>query len=171
MNSRHSAAFAAWATPEPIIAAARTVLGRIDLDPASDAAANARVRAVMFYDEQQNGLRSTWDLVGCQTVFLNPPGGSVKLFWRKLQAWIAADTLRRAIWVGYSLEQLQTLQIGGPGPIETAAAICYPRKRIAFLDAAGVPRNGPTHANYIAALGINGAGRFRATFEQFGEVR
>lgn len=169
MNSRHSALNPAWGTPEPIIDAARIVLGRIDLDPASDAAAQARIRAGRYYDEQENGLKGTWEFAA--TVFLNPPGGSVKLFWRRLLEWTAGNPARRAIWVGYSLEQLQTLQVGGPGPIATAAAICYPSKRIAFLDGAGVARPSPTHANYIAFLGDSGAGRFRSTFEQFGEVR
>jgi len=159
----------AWGTPEAIITAARTVLGRIDLDPASNADAQERIRAGRFYDAQEDGLKATWDFAA--TVFLNPPGGSVRNFWRKLLLWKAGDSTRRAIWIGYSLEQLQTLQTDGAGPVAMAAAICYPNRRIAFLDEDGRPRVSPTHANYIAYLGASGAGRFASTFEVFGEVR
>lgn len=49
-----------WYTPEPYIAAARDVLGEIDLDPASTETANAVVGAHTFITEQQNGLSKKW---------------------------------------------------------------------------------------------------------------
>lgn len=77
-------------TPDEILARAREVLGSINLDPASCAAANERVGANNFftapsyqvrndvnvetrhYDIQDNGLRYMW----YGTVWMNPPFGS-----------------------------------------------------------------------------------------------
>src|SRR5205809_33616 len=90
------------------VSAARTLprLGAIDLDPASHAEANRIVRARRFYSEKQNGLRRPWR----GRVFINPPGGLVPAFWCRLMlAWHLRE-IRSAIWIGYSLEQLQTLQ-------------------------------------------------------------
>ena len=47
-------------TPGKIVEAARLTMGGIDLDPASSAAANARVRAVRFFTEADNGLSKKW---------------------------------------------------------------------------------------------------------------
>jgi hypothetical protein len=105
-------------------------------------------------------------------VFLNPPGGLVREFWRTLLAETSPGRgVREAIWIGYSLQQLQTLQTADTfGPLEMADAICVPRRRIAFIDATGKPSKSPTHANYIAYIGPD-AQLFRDVFRPFGEVR
>jgi hypothetical protein len=56
-------------TPQPIIEAARRTMGWINLDPASSADANKRVRANSFYTEADDGLSNDWF---CK-VFLNHP--------------------------------------------------------------------------------------------------
>jgi hypothetical protein len=56
-------------TPLPIIEAARRVMGGIDLDPASSAAANARVKADEFFDKDHDGLLWVWH----GRVWLNSP--------------------------------------------------------------------------------------------------
>jgi len=58
-----------WFTPKEYIEAARAVMGSIDLDPASCAAANAVVKANKFHDKQSNGLTRQWG----GNVWLNPP--------------------------------------------------------------------------------------------------
>lgn len=58
-----------WYTPPWLIDAARAVLGRIDLDPASCDAAQETVRAATHYTEVIDGLAHEW--YGC--VWLNPP--------------------------------------------------------------------------------------------------
>jgi len=58
-----------WYTPTEVIDAAKTVLGAIDLDPASDEAANEHVGAAQIFTEEDNGLEQDWH----GNVWLNPP--------------------------------------------------------------------------------------------------
>jgi ParB family chromosome partitioning protein len=168
MNALHSKATAEWFTPATYVEAARDVMCGIDIDPASCALANETVRAPFYFDKERSGLdaRAMWN----GRVFLNPPGGLVREFWRRLQAEWTYKRTTQAVWVGYSLQQLQTLQTDGDGPIVLASAICYPRRRIAFIDESGKPSKAPTHANYIAYLGP-AVDRFADLFGEFGEVR
>ncbi|MBV7328403.1 hypothetical protein KFU94_09110 [Chloroflexi bacterium TSY] len=58
-------------TPAEIVDAARSVMGGIDLDPASSAAANERVQALHFFNKADNGLSQRW----FGRVWLNHPFG------------------------------------------------------------------------------------------------
>src|SRR6185312_6707318 len=62
-----------WYTPAYIIEAARQVMGRIDLDPASSKLANQTVKATRYYTEEQDGLTQEW----YGHVWLNPPYGKL----------------------------------------------------------------------------------------------
>ena len=76
-----------WQTPDEIFNAARATLGGIDLDPASCAQANLRIKAMWYHDKETDGLKWPWDtvpnrqgfvgqkMVEKPTVFLNPPFG------------------------------------------------------------------------------------------------
>lgn len=67
----HSSDDCVYGTPVDVCAAARELLGGIDLDPASCAEFNKNVQAAAFYTEKDNGLLLPWH----GRVFLNPPGG------------------------------------------------------------------------------------------------
>lgn len=190
-NALHSAATPEWYTPADYVEAARTVMGGIDLDPASCAQANRTVGAGTWYGKEEDGLRSTARWFG--RVFLNPPGAVtekyydelkkkwrtrtvepslVRPFWERLCREWRAGTVTRAIWIGYSLEQLQVLQSSPDSPLDFA--LCFPRSRIAFDSESGAKT--PTHGQYIAylpslKLGPGSDGHFALVFEQFGKVR
>lgn len=166
MNALHSKATPEWYTPVEFVEAARAVMGGIDIDPASCAKANETVRAETFFTKEDDGLWQRWE----GRVFLNPPGGLVRRFWSELLGQHHTGIVKQAVWIGYSLQQLQTLQAADPGPVAYASAICYPRRRIAFINEQGQPSKAPTHANYIAYLGRN-KDTFAIHFSQFGEVR
>lgn len=178
--ARHSCDSPEWYTPSTFVEAAREVMGGIDLDPASHEEANRTVRATRFYTEADNGLTQDWG----GRIFLNPPGGLVGDFWQALVGNYITDRVDEAIWIGYSLEQLQTLQKFALSPLDYP--ICVTRKRIAFVEneakkaeriakmiAAGKKPNdksSPSHSNYITYLGRN-VDEFHQVFSQFGTTR
>lgn len=170
MNALHSSKSAEWYTPAPIVEAARQLMGGIDLDPASCEQANEVVQATRFYTAADDGLKQPWS----GKVFLNPPGGrgQVKAFWSKLTEHWRNREVEQAIWIGYSLEQLQTLQGCMPwSPLDFS--ICVPKRRISFESPGRTPKS-PTHANYIAFIPPHRAemsGAFVHAFRPFGRCR
>lgn len=191
--ARHSMETPEWYTPRPIVDAAREVLGAIDLDPASNREANRIVRASRFYSAR--GELRSWH----GRIFVNPPGGIVAAFWHRMMYEWAAGNLTAAIWIGYSLEQLQTLQgdVGDDVPNPLEFSICIPRRRIPFvenearrlarlkaIDAENRKRRreglelrrrseraaSPSHGNYVVYIGRARA-RFARVFGAFGQVR
>jgi len=56
-----SSASNGWYTPEKLVGAARTVLGGIDLDPASSEEANKTVKATRYFTEADDGLSQPWE--------------------------------------------------------------------------------------------------------------
>ena len=71
MNPKHLSESREHYTPPSIIRRARSVMGGIDLDPASSAEANEVVRARRYYTIEANGYEQRWS----GRVLLNPPGG------------------------------------------------------------------------------------------------
>lgn len=195
LQALHSSATPEHGTPPEIIEAARKVLGSIDLDPASSAVFNENVKADAFLSKGNNGLMQKWT----GRLFVNPPsgerGGLVKAFWDKLMRDYINNYVQEAIWVGFSIDQLQTLQnTSHGGPLQFP--ICIPRQRIQFvksmeqpaqqglfgdgpIDATPVLGESPTKPNFICYLprytdGIvltSTKDRFAEAFEKFGEVR
>lgn len=62
-----------WYTPAKYIEAARSVMGSIDLDPASCKEANETVKATRYYHAYENGLALPW----WDNVWCNPPYGRI----------------------------------------------------------------------------------------------
>lgn len=203
-------------TPPDIIAAARTVMGDIDLDPASSAVANTVVRAARYYTADEGGHLQKWQ----GRVFLNPPGGltdeswrqvfkktagresctvsgacglppghqhksvtsSAKRWWFKLaEHWMSGD-IEQAIFIAFSLEMLQTMQIDAPAglPLPHELPICFPRSRLAYYklkDGKLVEGSSPPHASFIVYLPNRKVpldrsnARFQLAFEKFGYTR
>jgi hypothetical protein len=181
-----------WYTPIRYVDAARAVMGGIDLDPASEPAANTRIQAARFYTAEENGLERPW----FGKVFVNPPGKQTNAFWSKLLREWHSGVIEQAVWIGFSLQQLQTLQhaaaqagqqarplfdlpaMGHETPLNFP--LCIPRKRIEFVEnaakrgerlAQGKPEpDSPTHANYVTYLGPH-VQAFVDVFQQFGQVQ
>lgn len=124
-TGRHSCESPEWYTPSPVVEAAREVMGAIDLDPMSCDEANQTVQATRFYSTDENGL--LLPLYG--RVFYNPAGGLVDDAWKQ----VLRMEFDQMIWIGYSLEQLQTLQVKN-SVTPLCFPMCVPSKRIAFVE-------------------------------------
>lgn len=147
-------------------------MGSIDLDPASCAEANEIVRADHYFTAEDDGLSHHW----LGNVLLNPPskdgarkrknGETVRLFWEELWwQYERSCSVEQAVWVGYSLEQLLSLQrcdLEVDYPLDYP--FCIPRSRLKFSG------DRPTHGNYIVYLGPN-VRAFMENFASFGYCR
>ena len=58
-----------WYTPARYVELARTVLGQIDMDPASNDFAQRTVKAAAYFTEETNGLDKPWQ----GNIWMNPP--------------------------------------------------------------------------------------------------
>jgi hypothetical protein len=131
-----------------------SMFDRIDLDPASDARANEKIGAERIITREQDGLAIDWGTP--RTVFLNPPGGKrgnkslAALFWTRLMQQRAGYLgFDHAIFLAFSLEQLQTTQGDSDRPPIGRFPFVVPRRRMRFVDAAGNVGPAPSHSNMI----------------------
>ncbi len=109
---------------------------------------------------------------------------SAKLWWALLARSFAAGVTTQGIFVGFTLELLQSTQgklhedvdMGGMASTPLDHAVCYPRERLAYnaQDASGklVPGEDPTHSSFIAYLtrSVDERVRFASVFSKFGKV-
>lgn len=102
--------------------------------------------------------------------------GSARAWWNKLAQEWEIRRMESAIFVGFSIELLQTTQSGeGCSFLPQDFPLCVPSERIPFdswVDGARVPGNQPTHANVIICVTDAGdvADRFEEVFESVGAV-
>lgn len=170
MNVQHSSKQDDWGTPAWLIAKVKSVLGEIDLDPASTSAANHTVGAKKFYTKEDNGLFMPWS----GKVFLNPPGGkngkssNTKLFWDKLSMSYENGEVSEAIFMCFSVEALQTTQ-SCKYPIMNYP-FCIPSKRVQFVNLLGEEKYAPSHSNAVVYLGRKPCA-FAEAFNDVGRVR
>lgn len=161
---QHSSETTEWYTPFDYIDAVQELMGKIDLDPASCEYANSYIRAEKFYNAQTNGLKHPWS----GKVFLNPPyGNQTGKFVNKLidEIPLNGGNITEAILLINSNTSTKYWQRA----IKLADVVCFPRKRIAFIDKDGTPRKSPPNSNSIFYFGLNQA-KFASIFSRFGVV-
>lgn len=146
-------------TPEVYIAAARRVLGDIDLDPATCEIANRTVQAKHIYTQAQDGLKQAWN----GRIWLNPPyGGMAGDFIAKLMEEIVAGNAEAAI----ILVNAHCTDTAWFRPLWNGV-LCFTDHRINFYG--GGERSGSTHGSVFAYFGEEDA-IFADEFQQFGAV-
>ena len=152
-----------WYTPEHIITPVHSVLGTIDLDPASSEQANKTVCAKKIFTMADDGLLRTWK----GRVFLNPPysGGLVSKFTGKLLESFSAGDVTEAIVLVNNATETEWFQLLAA----KASAICFPSSRIKFILPSGEPKGTPLQGQAIVYLGKS-ATRFIGEFERIGFV-
>jgi hypothetical protein len=155
-------------TPPGIIEPARTVMGGIDVDPASCEIAQRWIQAGVWYDKEENGLAQPWR----GKIWLNPPWGKVggkssqKLWSEKLMEEYEAGRVKEAILLvkaalGYAwFEYLWHLY-----------PVCFPRKRPTFLIDENTPAPSGAAKQGVALFYLGRYHeRFRTIFEEMGRV-
>lgn len=97
-----------WFTPPEIIEMARSVMGSIELDPASNSVAQQWIKANCYFTEQSNGLTHTWQ---ADTVFLNPPYGTLggKFCKKLLSEWNAGNIVQAIALVRGDSKDMEAL--------------------------------------------------------------
>lgn len=180
-NQRHSSKKQNWITPPWIIEAATTVLGGIDLDPASTARANEAVQAFLYFTQEWDGLTRPWCNRPPTSIWLNPPGGWHNGVWgdSEIRHWWAKTLVEREqkyfghmLWLAFSIEQHQVTQVKFPLSLLDFPT-CTFRNRVSYIDdITGKPVSGMTHSSSITYIpgSKDETELFASVFEQFGKV-
>jgi phage N-6-adenine-methyltransferase len=137
-----------WYTPAEYISAARSVMGGIDLDPASSDQANETVKATKYYTIRDNGLSKEWH----GRVWLNPPYANkiIKPFIEKLCLHTACGDVTEAIILVNNATETAWFN----ALIKAASAIVFPKKRIQFYMPDG-KTGSPLQGQAILYIGFN----------------
>lgn len=152
-----------WYTPPQFIAAAREAMGSIDCDPATSEIANATVQAPTFYTAETDGLSQAWH----GSVWMNPPYANplIRHFCEAVTDRYASGEIEAACVLVNNATETRWFQY----MLNEAAAVCFPRSRVKFLDPNGDATGAPLQGQAIVYLGRN-TEAFRAAFEAIGKV-
>lgn len=152
-----------WFTPAQYIAAAREVMGDIDLDPASHPVAQQTVQAFDYYTAEDDGLLQQWH----GRVWLNPPYVQplIAQFVTKLLDEIEAGRVSQAILLTHNYTDTAWFHEAEA----IANLLCFTRGRIKFVDADG-EECAPTQGQAFFYYGPH-IERFADVFRRFGFVR
>jgi ParB family chromosome partitioning protein len=146
-----------WYTPEPILEAARSVLGTFDLDPASSELANATVKAKRFFDTEQDGLEQEWT----GRVWMNPPYAK-DLIVRFAEKLVASLDKIEAITLTNNSTDTQWFQ----AMASRSSAICLLSGRVKFISPIGTS-SAPLQGQAVLYFGKQ-LSKFIAEFEHLG---
>lgn len=152
-----------WYTPPAFIQAAREAMGSIQVDPASSAIANKTVGAETFYTIDDDGLVKPWR----GNVWMNPPYAQplVAQFSEAVADKYDKKEIKRACVLVNNATETAWFQ----RMLSSAAAVCFLRGRVRFLDAAGEPSGAPLQGQAVLYLGENPY-RFAKSFAELGQV-
>jgi ParB family chromosome partitioning protein len=145
-----------WYTPPAVIERARAALGEIDLDPASSAYAQGRVKANAYFTKDDSGLVQEWH----GRVWLNPPYAQplIAHFVTKMVAEVEAKHVDAAIMLTHNYTDSSWFHLAA----NACQAICFTRGRIKFEQADGTVA-APTQGQAFFYFGPDVA-VFRAAF-------
>jgi len=185
---RHSAATHDWGSARVQIDIARAVLGYITVDPFTSAKWNTVIGARRIITAAEDGFVTPWigggpapgvdlgdddgvamrklaamgGLAGA-TAFVNAPGDrsgeNIKNAWRALELYHRRVFFAGgAVWIGFSMNQLQTLQDldasanGYRSPLCSDFLRCVPESRIPYQSEPGVDGEQPSHPSWMLLL-------------------
>lgn len=148
-------------TPSGYIELARSVMGSIDIDPASSETAQAWVKADTFYTIHDNGLDKAWT----GNLWLNPPYGKhISLWTEKVVQKFDQGNIKQAVLLVRPASASSWYM-----DLSKRFAKCETYRRICFINAKGEAQKQPPHGNVFFYLGDNEK-RFRDMFGTVGVV-
>ena len=149
-------------TPDSYVQSVRSVLGVIDLDPASCLQANTVVQALRIFTKEEDGLSHPW----AGRVYTNPPYRGLQVpFLLKLLDHYRAGEVTSAIALAP-----HTDSSGMRGYWEEFDAICWTSKRVRFWSPDGTFSGAGWTPSVFAYLGPN-RDLFEEEFKKWGMVR
>lgn len=153
-----------YGTPPELVDMARSVMGDIELDPASCSEANERfVRAMRFYDEEIDGLRQSW---ATPALWLNPPysGRGAYEFARKFAE--EASGIFQAVVLVNSATGTRAFRY----LFDSCDAICFCNRRIQFLDPSGLRSQSNNSKEQLFFYRGRRVKRFNSVFCKIGRI-
>lgn len=152
-----------WYTPTHIIQAARTAMGSIDTDPASNPQAQEWIQAAKYFTKDDSGLDKVWS----GNVWMNPPYAQplIGQFCEKVCAEYKAGNIQQAV----VLVNNGTETKWGQCLLGLSSAVCFPSGRIKFIDQNGKPSGAPLQGQMIVYMGSR-PDVFVDKFAEFGTV-
>lgn len=149
-----------WQTPARFIEAARLTMGSIDLDPASCASANERVKAKYYFTEQDNGLTHQW----FGNIWMNPPFSLNDKFMPYLVSEYKSGRVKQACVISFASTETEWYRCLVEYPI------CYLFPRVNYIKPLGIKESsGAPKASSVAYLGPDIA-RFAQVFGRYGYI-
>ena len=134
-----------WYTPPFIIEAAKSVMGNIDLDPASSKLANETVGAKEFYTIEDDGIKKDWH----GRVWLNPPYSQPDISnFAKAVTSKKYDEIMILVNNATETDWFRMMA-------EASKVICFINKRLKFIDRDGNPSGAPLQGQAIIYKGSN----------------
>lgn len=149
-------------TPKEYLVSAISVMGGIDLDPASNINAQKNVNAKKYFTKDEDGLKQKWT----GRVWMNPPYTArvINQFIEKLVGHYRNGEITSAIILTNNNTDTSWFHIAA----EHSAAVCFTRGRINFLKTDG-SRSSPTNGQCFIYFGKD-AKKFKDVFGAHGLV-
>jgi len=134
-----------WYTPPFIIESAKSIMGDIDLDPASSKLANETVGAKEFYTIEDDGIKKDWH----GRVWLNPPYSQPDISnFAKAVTSKKYDEIMILVNNATETDWFRMMA-------EASKVICFINKRLKFIDRDGNPSGAPLQGQAIIYKGSN----------------
>ncbi len=151
-----------WYTPREYLDSVVSVLGAIDLDPASSAMAQVRVGAARFFSVDDDGLAQEWR----GRVWMNPPysRGLIDKFISKAVSEYRAGRVSEAILLTHNYTDTGWFHEA----VGAASALCFTKGRVKFIGSDGRVA-APTQGQAFFYFG-NNPERFASVFARHGFV-